>query len=271
VYASACDVFLHGFIDLYQLTAACGVSSVLIQVNLKKANGPFIIYDCPDFEAKKHIQMRAFYIVLGIDERFLRMDENANWYSARVVPPYQVHFRIPSWPFALYPHPKNTKADVFWKTFSSTVPVSVKQEMINVHSLFDADNQESVSTSVVEDRKWSNIVLDFSKVKGVGELSSQVLYADAGPNEKVDFDYIELPVFGVDTNEDKEVGTEAFLGFKVGVHPPDGEGARKVGRSSAPKSTLAKKKAAAAEARKNAKGGIPAGGEDETGMDEDED
>jgi hypothetical protein len=239
----------------------CGVSLVLIQVNLKKANGPFIIYDCPDFEAKKHIQMRAFYIVLGIDERFLRMDENANWYSAKVVPPYQVHFRIPAWPFALYPHPKNTKADTFWKTFTGTVPVSVKKEMINVHSVFDADNEAS-TTADVEDRKWTNIVLDFSKVKGVGELSSQALYTDAGPNEKVDFDYIELPVYGVDDAADKEVGTEAFLGFKVGVHPPDGEGSRKVGRSSAPKSALAQKKAAAAAARAAAEK------EAESGMDD---
>jgi hypothetical protein len=226
------------------------MSSGFIQVNLKKSNGPFIIYDVPDFEAKKHIQMRVFYIMLGIDERFLRMDENANWYSAKVVAPYQVHFRIPCWPFVLYPHPKNAKSEVFWDAFTSQVPSSVKKEMINVHSIFDADNADTISSAVIEERKWTNVVLDFSKVKNVGELTSQALYPDAGPNEKVDFDYIELPVFSAD-NEHKEVGTEAFVAFKVGVLPPEGEGSRKVGRAAAPKSALAQKKAAAA-ARKAA-------------------
>jgi hypothetical protein len=228
------------------------VSPEVIHVNLKKANGPFMIYDCPDFPAKKDVQMRAFYIVLGIDERFIRMDETTTWYSGRVVGKHQVEFRVPAWPFPLYPHAKNTRYNTFWKAFTDAVPTSAKKEMTNVHSIFDLDSEEMPSSAVVEARKWTTFLLDFSKVKGVGELSSQAVFGKAGPTEKLDCDYIDVPFFN---EQNKEEGSEAFLGFRVGVHPVDGEGSRKVSRSAATKSALALKKEKAAEAKKNGKTG----------------
>lgn len=225
------------------------VSSAVIQVNLKRENGPFLIYDCPDFEAKQNIQMRAFYIILRIDHRFVELDDNANFYSARVLGAHQIQFRVPAWPFALFPHTKNQNSEEFWKVLTSQVPTSVRNEMINVHSVFDGDNMETAaSAGAVEARKWSTIILDFSKVKGVGSLSSSAVYPEAGKLEALDFDYMELPVFG--GAKGLQIDVEHFLGFKVGVIAPDGEGSRKVGRSAVPKSKLALKREEAERARK---------------------
>jgi hypothetical protein len=218
------------------------MSSEFIQVNMKRPNGPFLIYDCPDFLAKKNIQMRAFYMILEIDERYIAMDEGANWYTGRVASPQQVEFRVPAWPFPLFPHLKNDKQEAFWKAFTKAVPASVRKEMTNVHSIFDADNEQLNSAAISEARKWTTFLLDFSKVRGVGELSSSALFADAGPTEKLGFDYISIPLYD---DDGKEIGTQAFLGFKVGVHPPDGEGSRKVSRAGAAKSALALKREAA--------------------------
>jgi hypothetical protein len=226
---------------------------VVIQVNLKKDNGPFMVYDCPDFEAKANIQMRAFYIVLRIDHRFVELDDNTNFYSARVVGTHQIQFKVPAWPFPLFPHPKNQHSDKFWRALTDQVPRSVRNEMTNVHSVFDGDNMETAaSAGAIEARKWSTMTLDFTKVKGVGQLSSSAVYADAGKMEALDFDYIELPVYRYDdsTKKHSKIDEEHFLGFKVGVLAPDGEGSRKVGRSAAPKSKLALKREEAAAARK---------------------
>ena len=123
------------------------------------------------------------------------------------------------------------------------VPAPVGKSMNNVHSIFDSSAEEgkNISAGEIEARKWRYVMLDFSKVKGVGELSSKAVYADDGEKDSLDYDYIEVPMFFDETK--KEISHhKIFLGFKVGVHSPEGEGGRKVQRTGVKKSKLQLKK-----------------------------
>ncbi len=62
-------------------------------------------------------------------------------------------------------------------------------------------------------RQWKYILLDFSALKDVGELSSKVLFADAGDREAMVFDVIEDPV--TRDQKGKILHSEYLLGFKV--------------------------------------------------------
>jgi hypothetical protein len=72
--------------------------------------------------------------------------------------------------------------------------------------------------------------LDFSSVNDGGELSSKLLFADAGDREVLDLDVIEVPV-ALDEEGDILHSEYCLLGFKVGCIDPDhGQGGRKVAR-----------------------------------------
>jgi hypothetical protein len=88
-------------------------------------------------------------------------------------------------------------------------------------------------------RQWKYILLDFSALKDVGELSSKVLFADAGDREAMVFDVIEDPV--TRDQKGKILHSEYLLGFKVGYIDDEEGGGRKVTRQEAKKSVLANK------------------------------
>lgn len=189
------------------------------------------------------------------------MDESTNWYSAFAVGA-QIHFKMPSWPFALYPSPLNKKSDLYWKAFMAKVPKAVGRSMIHAHSIFE-DDAEALGTATTEARKWKTVILDFSRVKGVGSISSHSVFADAGEKDILDYDYIEIPKFAGDAPD----GNDIYLGFKVGVIPPEGEGARKVNRTGPAKSKLAQKKEEAAKKKNGTEGtGTTANGDDDDNM-----
>ncbi len=111
--------------------------------------------------------------------------------------------------------------------------------MNHAHSVFATDSDKSQDLETLS-RQWKYFLLDFTGVKDLGELSSKVLFADAGDREVLDYDVIEVPV-SVDVNCNI-VHSEYLLGFKVGCRDLDGEGGgRKVARQGPKKSALANK------------------------------
>jgi hypothetical protein len=227
------------------LLTNCVLLSATIFANLSRpeVNSPFIIYDVNGLKgAKEGTEVgRAFYMLMEVEPRFLDMDDTTTWYSAHTVGA-QVHFKVPAWPFPLFPSPLNKKSDEFFKSLTEQVPNVVSKAIVHVHSVFDEGNE---STHIVEGRKWKTIILDFSRTKGVGSLSSAMVFADAGDKDMLDYDYLQLPIYD---EKNKIVGNQVFLGFKVGVIPPDGDAARKVNRTGPAKSKMAQKKAAATAA-----------------------
>ena len=181
---------------------------------------------------------------MPIDHRFPELDEEINWYSAHVAGSHQVLFRMPAWPYPLWPKANN--AEILYNAILRQVPEPVRKSMNAAHSVFDPSS-EAAETAAVEVRKWKYVMLDFSKVKGIGELSSKVLYSDAGDKEALDYDLIEIPT---SVNQKGQVlALQTFLGFRVGCI--DDSGGRKIARSGAKKSKLQQKREAAAASRLN--------------------
>ena len=189
-------------------------------------------------------EYRGFYCLLPTDNRFAEMDDEITWYSGRVLNSTQVLFRLPAWPFCLWPkgdHSRDLYAQVV-----SRLSKPIEKSMNAAHAVFDKDDMD---TAVMEARKWKNVILDFSKVKDIGELSSKVIYGDAGEEETLDYDWIQVPHFWtIDQSTGQKCAThnEELLGFKVAS--VTSEGARKVKRTDKKKSKLAEKRAAAAVA-----------------------
>jgi hypothetical protein len=121
------------------------------------------------------------------------------------------------------------------------VPEAVQKAMNHAHSVFapDADAAHTMDTLT---RQWKYFLLDFSGInKDVGEISSNVLFADAETREVLDYDVIEVPIT-VDQTRTKILCSDYLLGFKVGCIEPDVEGGgRKVARQEPKKSVLANK------------------------------
>lgn len=218
--------------------------NITVNVNKPESNGPFLVYEVPDFPAAKDgKEVRGFYILLPIDHRFPDMDEEVNWYSAHVAGGQHVLFKMPAWPYPLQPGIAN--GDYLYKAIMSQVPVHVQKSMNNAHSVFDPENEDLHDAALLESRKWKYALLDFSKVKDVETLSSKILYADAGDKDALDFDVIDVPLyFNARTKEVTHVQT--FLGFKVGMEASG----RKVTRTGKEKSKLQKKREEAAAARR---------------------
>ena len=177
--------------------------------------------------------------MLGINKDFMKIDDSTNWFSANVTGSQLILFRMPAFPYALWPWLKGSIGEEFMKIIQEQVPEPVQKAMNHAHSVFapDADTSQSMETL---SRRWKYFLLDFTAIKDVGELSSKVLFADAGDREVLDYDVIEVPV-SVDEKGDI-VHSEYLLGFKVGCRDLDGEGGGcKVACQAVKKSVLANK------------------------------
>jgi len=220
-----------------------------------EANGPFLIYDVPDFPAAKDgKELRAFYMLLQVDHRYQEWDPSINWFTGHVVGSHHIMFKVPAWPFALYP--KTPNAEVLYESMMEQVDDSVRKSMNNAHSVFDADGD--LSEAEIEDRKWKYYFLDFTGIQGIGELSSKVVFDEAGKKEDLDFDYIEVPLY-YDTKTSQITHNESWLGFKVGCVDVEGRDGRKTQRQQVQLSALERKRRAKAEKARQAK--------EESGMD----
>jgi hypothetical protein len=213
---------------------------ISVNPNKPECNGPFLIYRVPNFDgAKDGTEFKGFYIILGINKDFLEIDDSTNWFSANVTGTQHLLFRMPAFPYALWPWLKGNVGESFMKIIQDQVPEPVQKAINHAHSVFAPDSDTSKSMETLS-RQWKYFLLDFSGVKDVGELSSKVLFADAGDREVLDYDLIEVPVSV--NNKGEVVHSEYLLGFKVGCIDPDGEGGgRKVARQEAKKSVLADK------------------------------
>jgi hypothetical protein len=227
---------LHTFANL------CFALPEVISVNPNKpeCNGPFLIYRVPNFDgAKPGTEFKGFYIMLGINKDFLEIDDSTNWFSATVTGTQHILFRMPAFPYALWPWLKGNVGEQLMRIILDQVPEPVQKAMNHAHSVFSPDSDTAQSMETLS-RQWKYFLLDFSGVKDVGELSAKVLFADAGDKEVLDYDVIEVPVT-VDNNLDV-LHSEYLLGFKVGCIDPDGSGGgRKVARQNVKKSVLANK------------------------------
>jgi hypothetical protein len=147
---------------------------------------------------------------------------------------------MPAFPHALWPWPKGGKGEQHVKIIQEQAPEHVQKAMNHARSVFapDADASQNLDTLCCQ---WKCFFLDFSDIKEVGELSSNVLFAEAQNREVLDCDVIEIPIL-----RDAKGGvlhSEHMLGFKVGCIKPDAEGGgRKVARIQAKKSVLANTK-----------------------------
>ncbi len=155
--------------------------------------------------------------MLGIDKDFLEIDDSTNWFSANVTGTKHILFRMPSpFPNAFWPWLKGSDGEEFMKNIQDQVPEPVQKAMNHAHSVFapDLDTAQSMETL---SRPWKYYLLDFSVFKDVGEVSSKVLFADAGDREVLDFDVIEeAPPVARDEKGDICLHSEYLLGFKVG-------------------------------------------------------
>lgn len=224
----------------------------MVNPSKPESNGPVLVYDVPDMPGSDGTQeYKGYYILLPIDNRFVDIDDTIVWYKANVIADKLILFRVPAWPYALWPNSAYSRD--FYDLIMNQVGLPIQKSMNACHSVFDAESDEAGSATV-ESRKWKYILLDFSNVKGCGELSSSKVYSEAGETQAVDYDFIQVPQYFTKADD----GTltishyEEFLGFKVAHTPPAGEGGRKTSRAAAQKSKLAQKRAAAAAAAASA-------------------
>jgi hypothetical protein len=125
------------------------------------------------------------------------------------------------------------------KTIQDQVPKSVQKALNHTFSVFAPDSDTAQSMETLS-RQWKYSLMNFSSTKDVGELSSKVLYADAGEREALDFDVIEVPAEH-DKNGELLHSEYLVLSFKV-ANLDDGEGGgRKVARQGPKKCALANK------------------------------
>ena len=177
--------------------------------------------------------------MLGISRDFLAIDDTTNWFSASVTGTKHILFRIPAFPYYLWPWLKGDAGELLMKTIQDQVPKSVQKALNHTFSVFAPDSDTAQSMETLS-RQWKYYLMDFSSTKEVGELSSKVLYADAGEREALDFDVIEVPA---EHGKKGELLHSEYLvlGFKV-ANIDDGEGGgRKVARQGPKKSALANK------------------------------
>ena len=210
-----------------------------MDISKPEANGPFLIYEVPNFVgADNTTEYSGFYILLWIDGRYAEIDLQTTWYSGKVVSATQVLFQMPAWPYCMYPFGPHSR--LIYDSIVNQVDDQVKKSINAAHTSFDQG--DGAQTAVQETRKWKYYLLDFSNVKGIGELSSKVLYEDAGEQEALDYDLLSAPAdWSVDKQGNYAINREEeLLGFKVAN--VDNRGGRKVARSAAKKSKLAEKR-----------------------------
>ena len=76
-----------------------------------EANGVFLVYGVSDFPAVEEddTTVRAFYIILPIDHRFPDSDKHKSYFSAHVAGNHHVLFKMPAWPYPLFPDVPESK------------------------------------------------------------------------------------------------------------------------------------------------------------------
>ena len=203
-----------------------------------QANGPFLVYPVPDFpRADGNTEYKGFFIMMSIDTCFIDMDDEVTWYSAKVISGTQILVQAPAWPVCLWP--KGPRSTFLYDAIVRQLGTQVRKSLHNAHSVFDDVDADSAT---IEARKWKYFLLDFSGVKGIGELCSKVLYSDAGEAEVLDFNLVSLPrTWNTDSNGNKTVTSEEnYIGFRVAN--VEAAGGRKVARTGVKKSKLALKR-----------------------------
>ena len=208
-----------------------------------ECNGPVLVYSVPDYiGTDNQTEYKGFYILLPIDSRFEQMDPNTNFYQAKVVGSKQIVVTMPAWPFALWP--TNPDGRNLYGRIINQVGGPIGRSMNAVHSAWD-NTDGDMDAIAQETRKWKYVTLDFSSVMPAhGELSSKVLFAEAGEQELLDFDVIDVPAEWeqIDNDNVRINREETFLGFRVATL--EGDGGRKVSRTQTQMSKLAQKRAA---------------------------
>jgi hypothetical protein len=132
-------------------------SVVPIKANIQypECNGPFLIYDVPDMICVDGSvnECRGFFFLLPTDSRFTEMDDETNWYYLASVTSdgLGVLFKVPGWPFRMYPKGKFSRK--LYDSVVGQVLTNVEKSMNNVHSFFDGDDPNVISK--VEERNGS--------------------------------------------------------------------------------------------------------------------
>ena len=125
---------------------------------------------------------------------------------------------MPACPIEMWPGGKQDR-DTYNK-FVAAFHTNVQAAVNNVHSFFDGEDKRG---DLVENWMWKTYTLDFTGVlEEKGELSSNVVFSDAGKTEELDFDIITT-----------EETTNTAFGFKVAIV---GQGGRKIERNQPKKS-----------------------------------
>ena len=215
-----------------------------------EASFPFVVYPVSNFTGSDgRTEYKGYYILLKINERFPEMDEDTNWYHAKLQGAHQVLVKVPAWPFCLWPDSKDkTKSLALYESITSQVATPVVASMHACHSQFDPKEreEEGLSPALFESRKWWYYLLDFSKIEGIEELSAEVIHNkdEESPGRNVlEFDYIEVPVKMDEMGEPS--ANETYLRYKVACV----EGNRKITREEAKKSRLKEKQEKARRGR----------------------
>ena len=199
-----------------------------------EANGPVLVYSVPNFlSADGSTEYPGFYILMEFDPRFIEMDDEHTWYSAKAISATQVLIQLLAWPYCLWPNGPNSTG--LYTNLVDQLPDAVKYSVNAAHAPFD--NKDEVTNAQLESRKWRYILLDFSNAKDIGELSSKSLYSDAGEQEILDYDVISVPKTWDASNN--VLSEQDFLGFKVAN--VSAGGGWKIQRKGVKKSKLAQK------------------------------
>jgi hypothetical protein len=102
---------------------------------------------------------------------------------------------MPAFPHALWPWLKGGKGEQHVKIIQEQAPEPVQKAAMNhAHSVFAPSDAAASQNLDTLSRQWKCFFLDFSGIKDVAELASNVLFAEAWNREVLDCDVIEIPI-----------------------------------------------------------------------------
>lgn len=206
--------------------------------------------DLPCIEDGK--ECKGFYFLLPIDHRYPDYDDTVNWYTGHVVGSSFIMFKVPAFPFALFPVPGTPRQ--LYDCLANQAPTAIRKSIHAAHSAFDPGADDEDNTALLESRKWRYIQYDFSAVEGIGDLDSKIVYDEAGNKDMLDYDLIEVPLYVDEHNV--VTHTQTYLGFRVGTSALG----RKTARSTVKKSKLQLKREQAEAKRRAAQAQAPVKG-----------
>ena len=180
------------------------------------------------------------------------MDSTINWYSAKVIDEATVQFRVPAWPFPMWPWNHNNTSlalgGPLYTMLQGQLPPCVQKSFNHHHSPWGTkqDGEDDVAqTAEILSRMWIYYTIDFSSVKDSGSLRASILNEDPKTGDALDWDLVEVDLGRGDIELE-----ETFMGFHVGREMEDGPLKNK--RGAAKMSKLGEK-IAQREARKQKK------------------